>query len=90
MRMDFVDLMMFHPDAWGIPDALQQLSGRGEAATDPLHGWHAQRAPDNDQEMEEAICSDKVRQRMRKLPSHARLALLGFFLVAARLNNFKS
>ncbi|CAD7972891.1 unnamed protein product [Amoebophrya sp. A120] len=71
MRMDFVDLMMFHPDAWGFPDALQQVSG-GEA-TDPLHGWYAQRALDNDQEMEEAIFSYKVRQR--KLPSHAFQAL---------------
>ncbi len=34
---------------------------------DPLHGWYAQRALDNDQEMEEAIFSYKVRQR--HLPS---------------------
>lgn len=71
MRMDFVDLMMFHPDAWGFPDALQ-TAGSGEAF-DPLHGWYAQRALDNDQEMEHAIFSYKVRQR--KLPSTAFQAL---------------
>ena len=27
MRMDFVDLMMFHPDAWGFPDAMQAVVG---------------------------------------------------------------
>ncbi len=30
MRMDFVDLMMFHPDAWGFPDALQTVGGGDE------------------------------------------------------------
>lgn len=85
MRMDFVDLMMFHPDAWGFPDAMQTVMS-GECF-DAMHGWYAQKALDNDQEMEEAIFSYKVRQR--KLPHHTFQALaLGKSKILLRVDNW--
>jgi hypothetical protein len=42
MRMDFVDVMMFHPDAWGFPDASQVVLGNPGEPFDAFHGWFYQ------------------------------------------------
>jgi len=65
MRMDIVDVMMFHPDAWGFPDAMQVIQNGGDQF-DPFHGWLQQSALDADREMEDVPFTYHV--RMRSLP----------------------
>jgi len=42
-NLDFVDVMMHHPTAWGFPDASRQVSANPGEPIDPFHGWLAQK-----------------------------------------------
>mmetsp|Transcript_35478 Transcript_35478/g.93630 ORF Transcript_35478/g.93630 Transcript_35478/m.93630 type:complete len:1833 (-) Transcript_35478:32-5530(-) len=53
MRMDFVDVMMCHPDAWGFPDAGRIVSANAGEPINPFHGWYAQHSIDADRELED-------------------------------------
>lgn len=52
-RLDYVDVMMYHPDAWGFPDTSFQTSANPGEPFDPMHGWYYQKSVDADKEMEE-------------------------------------
>ena len=53
MKVDFVDVVMFHPSAWGFPEAdlNRVVVGVPGRERDPMHGWFWQRAVDADSEM---------------------------------------
>ena len=53
MRVEFVDVLMFHPAAWGFPETDQQraIVGIPGKERDPVHGWLWQQAVDADGEM---------------------------------------
>lgn len=53
MRMDFVDVMICHPDAWGFPDARRGVGAQPGEAANPFHGWYAQHSIDADRELED-------------------------------------
>merc|ERR1719453_2230256 len=59
--MDYRDILMFHPDAWGFPDA--SSIGRSCDPFDPFHGWYAQRADNAEKEMEENRFTYTLRTR---------------------------
>jgi hypothetical protein len=52
-RMDFVDVQMYHPDAWGFPDASKIVTPNPGEPIDPFHGWCAKKIMDADKEMED-------------------------------------
>merc|ERR1719482_2199536 len=66
MQMDYVDVMMFHPDAWGFPDASQVVHGVPGEPFDPFHGWLQQNAIDADAEMDDVTFMYSL--RCRNLP----------------------
>jgi hypothetical protein len=66
MQMDYVDVMMFHPDAWGFPDAGQVVHGIPGEPFDPFHGWLQQNAIDADSEMDDVTFMYSL--RCRSLP----------------------
>lgn len=53
MRMDFVDVMMCHPDAWNFPDTAKIVTVNAGEPINPFHGWYAQASIDADKEMED-------------------------------------
>lgn len=53
MRMDFIDVMMSHPDAWGFPDTNRIVAASSREPVNPFHGWCAQVSIDTDREMED-------------------------------------
>mmetsp|Transcript_133457 Transcript_133457/g.231981 ORF Transcript_133457/g.231981 Transcript_133457/m.231981 type:complete len:1798 (+) Transcript_133457:140-5533(+) len=53
MRMENVDVMMCHPDAWGFPDTTHTVHANPGEPFNPFHGWYAQHAIDTDREMQE-------------------------------------
>lgn len=63
MRMDFVDVMMCHPDAWGFPDTNRIVSPNPGEPVNPFHGWYSQRSIDTDKEMEEVEFTYTLRLR---------------------------
>mmetsp|Transcript_30389 Transcript_30389/g.48690 ORF Transcript_30389/g.48690 Transcript_30389/m.48690 type:complete len:1768 (-) Transcript_30389:337-5640(-) len=63
MRMDFVDIMMCHPDAWGFPDFARQVPANPGEPVNPFHGWYAQHAINPDQEMEDVEFRYSLRLR---------------------------
>lgn len=73
MRMDFVDVMMVHPTAWGFPDASHVIHGNPGEAFNPFHGWYAQDSVEPDKEMEDVEFNYTL--RLRSLPEHTFQAL---------------
>merc|ERR1719401_3254589 len=73
MRMDFVDVMMCHPDAWNFPDTGRKVSANPGEPVNPFHGWYAQNSIDTDKEMEDVEFSYSL--RMRFFPEHTFQAL---------------
>ncbi|CAJ1445991.1 unnamed protein product [Effrenium voratum] len=52
-RMDFVDVQMYHPQAWGFPDSAKIVTPNPGEPIDPFHGWCAQKSMDSVTEMED-------------------------------------
>jgi len=52
-RMDFVDVMMYHPDAWGFPDASKLVGANPGEPINPFHGWCALNSLNPGKEMDE-------------------------------------
>jgi len=52
-RIDYVDVQMCHPDAWGFPDAGKIVTPNPGEPVDPFHGWCTRRQMDGDKEMED-------------------------------------
>jgi len=73
MRMDYVDVMMCHPDAWGFPDASLTVSANSGEPFNPFHGWYAQTSIDTDKEMEQVEFLYTL--RLRSFPEHTFQAL---------------
>lgn len=74
MRMDFVDVMMCHPDAWGFPDTSKKVVAKNPGEPiNPFHGWYAQTAIDTDKEMEDVDFLYTL--RVREFPEHTFQAL---------------
>jgi len=63
MRMDYMDVMMCHPDAWGFPDTNRQVSASAGEAINPFHGWYAQHSIDPDRELEDVEFTYGLRLR---------------------------
>merc|ERR1719253_2035701 len=61
--MDFVDVMMCHPNAWGFPDTNRIVSPNPGEPVNPFHGWYSQRSIDTDKEMEEVEFTYTLRLR---------------------------
>lgn len=72
-RMDFVDVMMCHPEAWSFPDTSRVVSANPGEAINPFHGWFAQNAIDTDREMEDV--EFKYTLRLRAFPEQTFQAL---------------
>mmetsp|Transcript_33036 Transcript_33036/g.77241 ORF Transcript_33036/g.77241 Transcript_33036/m.77241 type:complete len:1793 (+) Transcript_33036:44-5422(+) len=75
MRMDFVDVMMCHPDAWGFPDASHVVSANPGEPYNPFHGWLAQTSIDTDKEMEDVEFLYTLRNRYFPEQTFAALSL---------------
>lgn len=75
MRMDYVDVMMSHPDAWCFPDVSRTVSANPGEPVNPFHGWFAQSAIDADKEMEDVDFSYTLRLRMFPEATFQALAL---------------
>ena len=59
LRAEFTDVVMFHPTAWGFPEAdlnplVVGIPGRER---DPMHGWLSQESRNADSEMKDALFS---------------------------------
>lgn len=54
-RVDFVDVMMHHPDAWGFPDAGNMVSANPGEPIDPFHGWCCTPKMATEREVQEEI-----------------------------------
>merc|ERR1719271_1439785 len=65
-RIDYVDVMMWHPDAWGFPDTSLSATALPGERFNPTHGWYAQRDIDTEKEMSEVEFRYIV--RMRQFP----------------------
>lgn len=52
-NIDYVDVMMTHPHAWGFPDAMYQVSANPGEPVDPFHGWMSQKSVDLEKEIED-------------------------------------
>ncbi|CAL1156743.1 unnamed protein product [Cladocopium goreaui] len=53
MRMDYTDVMMAHPDAWGFPDTSRVVAANPGEPVNPFHGWYAQHSIDPEAELED-------------------------------------
>jgi len=73
MRMDFVDVMMCHPDAWNFPDTNRKVSANPGEPINPFHGWYYQGSIDTDKEMEDVEFQYTL--RVRAFPEHTFQAL---------------
>jgi len=51
MRMDGVDVQMYHPDAWGFPDTSRLVTASPGEPIDPFHGWYAQNSINAEKEI---------------------------------------
>jgi hypothetical protein len=72
-RMDFVDVMMCHPEAWSFPDTARVVSANPGEPINPFHGWFAQHSVDTDKEMEDV--EFKYTLRLRAFPEQTFQAL---------------
>lgn len=63
MRMDYFDVMMCHPDAWGFPDTSRIVSANAGEAINPFHGWFAQHSINPDRELEDVEFTYSLRLR---------------------------
>lgn len=52
-RIDFVDVQMYHPLAWGFPDSSKIVTPNPGEPIDPFHGWCARKSMDSVTEMED-------------------------------------
>lgn len=52
-RIDFVDVQMYHPVAWGFPDASKIVTPNPGEPIDPFHGWCARKSMESVTEMED-------------------------------------
>ncbi|CAE7655209.1 ASPM [Symbiodinium microadriaticum] len=52
-RIDFVDVQMYHPFAWGFPDSSKIVTPNPGEPIDPFHGWCARKSMDSVTEMED-------------------------------------
>eukprot|EP00930_Biecheleria_cincta_P025551 TRINITY_DN1817_c0_g2_i1.p1 TRINITY_DN1817_c0_g2~~TRINITY_DN1817_c0_g2_i1.p1 ORF type:complete len:1803 (+),score=330.13 TRINITY_DN1817_c0_g2_i1:138-5546(+) len=66
MRMDFIDVMMAHPDAWGFPDTNRIVKANSGEPVNPFHGWFAQHSINPDAEMEDV--EFRYTLRLRSFP----------------------
>lgn len=66
MRMDFIDVMMCHPDAWGFPDCARIVQANPGETVNPFHGWYSQHSIDPDREMEDV--EFRYNLRLRSFP----------------------
>lgn len=73
MRMDYTDVMMSHPDAWGYPDITRIVAAGPGEPVNPFHGWYAQTSIDTDREMEDVEFTYSL--RCRSLPERIFSAL---------------
>ena len=69
MRVDFRDVMMFHPTAWGFPEADRHRNPVGVPGRerDPVHGWLWQKATNADSEMADVVFA--YRAQIRLIPN---------------------
>jgi hypothetical protein len=65
-RIDFVDIMMRHPDAWSFPETVNVVCSMPGEPIDPFHGWLAQRAANTGKET--ADIDFKYSFRIRTIP----------------------
>ncbi|KAF4676293.1 hypothetical protein FOL47_006449 [Perkinsus chesapeaki] len=75
MRLEFVDVMMFHPDAWGLPDAGNVVMGNAGEPYDPFHGWFHQVASNADREFTDVQFSYATRIRIVPPETFSTMAL---------------
>eukprot|EP00931_Biecheleriopsis_adriatica_P055456 TRINITY_DN32794_c0_g1_i1.p1 TRINITY_DN32794_c0_g1~~TRINITY_DN32794_c0_g1_i1.p1 ORF type:complete len:1805 (-),score=474.53 TRINITY_DN32794_c0_g1_i1:82-5496(-) len=66
MRMDFIDVMMAHPDAWGFPDTNRLVAANPGEPVNPFHGWYSQHSINPDAEMEDV--EFRYTLRLRSFP----------------------
>ncbi|CAK9011879.1 unnamed protein product [Durusdinium trenchii] len=66
MRMDFTDVMMAHPDAWGFPDTSRVVAANPGEPVNPFHGWYAQHSIDPEAELEDV--EFRYTLRLRSFP----------------------
>lgn len=74
LRMESVDVMMCHPNAWGFPDTSRYVAASPGEPVNPFHGWFAQTSINADREMEDVHFL--YTSRMRTFPEHVFHALL--------------
>jgi hypothetical protein len=74
-RMDQVDVMMWHPDAWGFPDTSLAVSALPGEPFDPMHGWWYQKEIDTEKEMDNVEFCYNLRQRMFDVNTFQAIAL---------------
>eukprot|EP00933_Yihiella_yeosuensis_P045171 TRINITY_DN4049_c0_g2_i1.p1 TRINITY_DN4049_c0_g2~~TRINITY_DN4049_c0_g2_i1.p1 ORF type:complete len:1832 (-),score=407.81 TRINITY_DN4049_c0_g2_i1:158-5284(-) len=72
-RMDFVDVQMYHPEAWGFPDASKIVTPNPGEPIDPFHGWCIQKSLETDNEMEDVDFLYTL--RLRRFPERTFQAL---------------
>ncbi|CAJ1460346.1 unnamed protein product [Effrenium voratum] len=66
MRMDFTDVMMAHPDAWGFPDTSRVVAANAGEPVNPFHGWYAQHSINPEAELEDV--EFRYTLRLRSFP----------------------
>ncbi|CAE7679253.1 cdsA, partial [Symbiodinium pilosum] len=66
MRMDFTDVMMAHPDAWGFPDISRVVAANPGEPVNPFHGWYAQHSINPEAELEDV--EFRYTLRLRSFP----------------------
>lgn len=66
MRMDYTDVMMAHPDAWGFPDTSRVVAANPGEPVNPFHGWYAQHSIDPEAELEDV--EFRYTLRLRSFP----------------------
>jgi len=62
-RIDFVDVQMYHPLAWGFPDSSKISTPNPGEPIDPFHGWCARKSMDSVTEMEDVDFLYTLRKR---------------------------
>jgi hypothetical protein len=74
-RIDGVDIMMWHPDAWGFPDTSLTVSALPGEPFNPMHGWYNVAEINTEKELADIECAYNLRQRLFPADTFQALAL---------------
>lgn len=74
-RIDSVDIMMWHPDAWGFPDTSLSVSALPGEPFDPMHGWLYQTEINTEKELDNVEFAYNLRMRLFPADTFQAIAL---------------